>query len=372
MRVIHLVSGDLWAGAEVQLFHLASNLVHIADVALLVIVLNEGQLASKLRDCGVQVEVLDEAKLSSFQIFGEVLRLAKKFKPDVVHTHRKKENIIGGIVSKLIGCKSIRTVHGASEFSNACWNIKSWVINTIDNFVAKLFQHKIVAVSHELKSKLESQFSMAKLEVIENCIDIDFVNEMSLEDVNAKINSEHFNIAFVGRFVDVKRVDLFIEIAKSITEETDLSMPITFHMIGDGPLWNDAVDSVKQMNLEDVVRFEGFVKNTAPYLKQMDLLLFTSDHEGLPMTLLEAMALNVTVMSRNLETIKHVLCGGECGYILKSDQASDFSEEIIELVNNQEIKNKRTNMASAQLGNHYSIDSLINKYMCLYSSIRKN
>ena len=100
----------------------------------------------------------------------------------------------------------------------------------------------------------------------------------------------------------------------------------------------------------------------------MDLLLFTSDHEGLPMTLLEAMALKVPVMSRNLTTIKHVLSDGRCGYILNSDKAQVFSDKIIEVMNNTNDREEKITMAANVVNSDYSINSLIEKYMMLYSN----
>jgi len=228
----------------------------------------------------------------------------------------------------------------------------------VDKSVASLFQKKVIAVSHELNDKLEQHCYKQKLMVIEICIDIEFVRSIATESITYIIDKGDFNVDFVGRFVDVKRTDLFVDIAKTIKAQYP-DARVIFHMLGDGALWNDVKLSVKQLGVDSHVKLLGFVSNTAPYIKKMDLLLFTSDHEGLPMTLLEAMALKVPVMSRNLTTIKHVLSDGRCGYILNSDKAQVFSDKIIEVMNNTNDREEKITMAANVVNSDYSINSLI-------------
>ena len=365
MRIIHFASGDLWAGAEVQLFHLALNINKRDDIDLMVVLLNDGQLAQELRDRKINVVVIDESVHSFFKIAVKFYNISRQFRPDIIHTHRTKENIIGGTVSWLSRCKSIRTVHGASEFS---LNIKLKIINAIDNFVACVFQEKVIAVSYELKDKLQAECFRNKVIVIENCIDIEYVHKMAEVENNYNIDKTQFNIAFVGRFVDVKRTDLFVDIAEYIKKQYP-EHNIKFHMFGDGPLWETTKDYVEKKGLDNTIKLAGFVSNSAPCIGKMNLLLITSDHEGLPMTLLEAMALKVPVMSRELTTVKHVLCDGECGYVLSSDSAVFFAEKIMEIKNNIPENEMITLKAGNRVENNYSIDSLVDKYMKLYQSV---
>ena len=81
------------------------------------IVLNEHELAQRLRDLDISVAIIDEAKFNAWQIFKRIRQILKSTKPDLVHTHRQKENILGSIANLLsIRAKCVRTVHGDSEF----------------------------------------------------------------------------------------------------------------------------------------------------------------------------------------------------------------------------------------------------------------
>jgi glycosyltransferase involved in cell wall biosynthesis len=244
------------------------------------------------------------------------------------------------------------------------------VIGNLDKIAGWLLQDKIVAVSQELSSKLKKIYPPGKVIEIDNSIDPDAVVDKSNEFVDFCPDESHFNVAFVGRFVPVKRVDLFYQIASKILE-LDSKGNIHFYMIGDGPLWRQMNDDITAAGRENRIHLTGFVQNVAPYLKHMNLLLFTSDHEGLPMTLLEAIVLNVAVISRSLATIKQVLCDGECGFIVDSDNISDFSSLIIEIRDgNQDISSKLA-FAIANLQSKYTIKNNAQRYVGVYESVIK-
>src|SRR2546427_5295425 len=116
LRVCHSVSGDLWAGAEVQVATVASYLVERPDVNLSAVLLNEGRLASELRGLGVQVTVIDESRNSAVRIVALLTRYLREHHVEVVHTHRYKESVLGTIAAKLAGVPHVvRTVPGMPE-----------------------------------------------------------------------------------------------------------------------------------------------------------------------------------------------------------------------------------------------------------------
>lgn len=115
MRIVHIASGDKWAGAEVQLLTLASNQALTEDVH--VIVLNAGDLEQRLKQKGIDVAVFDETKFSFADLFRKIRRHLTLLKPNIVHTHRQKENILGSLASFFVrDAVCVRTVHGAPEF----------------------------------------------------------------------------------------------------------------------------------------------------------------------------------------------------------------------------------------------------------------
>lgn len=366
MNIIQLASGDLWAGAEVQLFHLACALDSIEEIQLSVVLLNRGQLADKLIEKGVKVLVLDEAQLSSWAILKQLKEYAAQFKPNIIHTHRTKENILGGLVAKFVGCKNVRTLHGDSEGARSLLSFRANILFSLDRIFARLFQHKIIAVSEELNKKISQRYQKSKVLTINNSINVDYVLEKSNEEIDLDFSKNEISIGFVGRFVPVKRVDLFYQIAK---ETAGINHTINFYMIGDGPLFDKIRNLIKQDSLEHRIHLVGFVENSAPYLKQLDYLLFTSEHEGLPMTLLESMALETVVISTHLPSIKSILKGDECGFFPESEDPKLVAEYIDKLTQDKTLRNKKALGAKNILKQDYSLESNLQKYLSLYQKL---
>lgn len=97
-NVLHIASGDLWAGAEVQMFTLARALQNDLNIRVNVVLLNHGKLEHELRMAGIRTIVLDESKFNSVRILCQLVRTIRELRPDVIHTHRLKENILGSFL----------------------------------------------------------------------------------------------------------------------------------------------------------------------------------------------------------------------------------------------------------------------------------
>lgn len=340
-KVLHVISGDLWAGAEAQACTLLKHLKqHCTVIAVL---LNEGELADRLRASNIPVSVLDESKLSSLQILKELISILTREKPDIVHTHRQKENILGAVANRLsVNARSVRTVHGASE-SEGHW--KSKVLERLDQWVGNHLQDRIIAVSEDLKSKLLPIYRK-KLIVINNGVDIDELHQKSLTAADFKeLEPDRKHIGIVGRLVPVKRVDLFLEAASLF--KTKMIDDFRFHVIGDGPLSDELKEQASALNLNSLVTFHGHRSDIPQCIKSLDTVIMCSDHEGMPMVALETLALGTQLLVRN--TLSHL----SRQFGLK--EFSDVNELLALLKQPPVIDSSNVTTASQQADNYLKI-----------------
>lgn len=368
MRVMQLASGDLWAGAEVQLFYLARALRARPEVELMVVLLNPGQLEQRLRAEGVAVTVFDESRLSAPRIARELYRLMRQWRPDLLHTHRSKENILGSLVAGLCRVPSLRSVHGDSEIPADQW--KQRLIATVNRASGRYLQRALIAVSEELRHKLAREYPSGRIQVIENSIDARELEQRAGQPLSEPLETGGFHVALIGRLVPVKRVDRFVEIARQVAQLAP-DAPIRFHHLGDGPLQGEIRQRIVAAGLgPERIRLHGFTDNSAPWLRNMDLLLFLSDHEGLPMTLLEAMTLGTPVMyRRGLPTIDQLLCQGDCGFPVDVDSDQAFAEAIVDLSARRPELQDRARRARERLLACHDISARVGEYLALYRSI---
>ena len=368
MKVMQLASGDLWAGAEVQLFYLARALQTHPEVELQVVLLNPGQLEQRLRDEGVAVTVFDESRLSAPAIARALYREMRRWRPDLLHTHRSKENILGALVAGLCRVPSLRTVHGDSEIPRDRW--KPRLVAGLNRWTGRWLQRRLIAVSPELAGKLSRDFPAGHIRVIENSIDATELEERARAPLAAPLESDAFHVALIGRMVPVKRVDRFIEVARRLFQRAPEAR-IRFHHLGDGPLLDAMRQKIREAGLDArQITLHGFADNTAPWIRRMDLLLFLSDHEGLPMTLLEAMALGTAVVYRQqLPTLHQLLCDGACGYPVAEDSDDAFAETLLALSADTQAMERTAQRARERLLAGYDISGKIDEYLSLYREI---
>lgn len=373
LHVVHIASGDLWAGAEVQLFTLAKTLLRETDVAATVILLNHGRLENELLSLGIPVTVLDETKLNGLQIFLQFVSALKDLKPDVVHTHRMKENVIGSLSAWFAGgIPSLRTVHGAPE-QNASWRTpRKWVFSKLDWLCARFLQERIVAVSNSLGNTLRKILPSQKIVVIENGIDLAAVAaHLSRSSDRSNGNGRPFRIGIAGRLVPVKRVDIFLHTAQ-LFRTGHPHIAASFHVYGDGPLRSELVRLRDQLGLNNIVNFEGHCSDLPTQLAQLDLLMMTSDHEGLPMVLLEAMALGIPIISYAVGGIPELLDNGACGILVQDHDPASFCQALAHCVENQDDFALWAERARTRVLQRYSASANAQSYLEHYEAVKRH
>ena len=299
LRILHVASGDLWAGAEVQAFTLMSHLARVPGTEVAAVLLNDGMLAAKLRSVGIAVHIVDERQTGAVGILLRLRRVLQEWRPDVVHTHRIKENILGAVAnraSRNVPC--VRTTHGGNErpTHRGARDAANRAVFALDQWCGRVLQQRIVAVSDALGQDLGERFGTEKVVVIENGVDADAVRDARgvAEFRTADPGAAHIGI--IGRLVEVKRVDLFIGMAALLNVNRS-GQTLRFHVFGDGPLRSTLVELAHRTRVSALIRFHGHRDDIATCLGGLDVLVICSDHEGMPMTALEASALEVPLVA---------------------------------------------------------------------------
>jgi L-malate glycosyltransferase len=331
LRVLHVISGDLWAGAEVQANTLITALSTEADVA--VALMNDGVLASKLRTLGIPVNIFDERRLNGLQILLALRRLMVAWRPDIVHTHRTKENILGSLANRFAGnAPCLRTVHGASEDTSRGWRRKlKQALTYADRWCGTHLQQCVVAVSAELAAKLSTRFPNERIVTIENGIDS--------QDVLARVHPVDFrertpaatHVGIMGRLMPVKRVDIFLDCAARLRQD-EPARNWHFHVFGDGPLRQGLEQQAHRLALNDITTFHGHRDDSIACLAALDALVICSDHEGLPMVLLEALAVGTPVVAHATGGMTDVVEESSHGLLVEEHTASGYARATVSLL----------------------------------------
>lgn len=363
VHVLHLASGDLWAGAEVQTCLLCKKLEKSEEVVLSVALLNEGELAERLRAEGVDVVVFPEEQMHVFKIYRELTRLCRQKSIQVIHSHRQKENVLAALCRLFPGIPSIRTVHGAPEFAFKRLSLKNVQV-LVDRFAGRWLQRYTVAVSEDLRDKLCENHPDSKLVTILNGI----ASEAVESENPLQLESGEIHIGIVGRLVPVKRIDLFLRMAEKLIAKEQYP-GLRFWVIGDGPLRIESETLARELGIADHVRFTGHIDSALPYLQSLDALIMCSDHEGTPMTILEAMQIGCPVIAHDVGGLRELLDNGRCGELVSAQEPDAYAVAVQNLLQHDAPREKLVEAAKLRVSETYSIEKTAQDYIDLYRGI---
>ena len=267
------------------------------------------------------------------------------------------------LASKGIHIPIITTLHGTDITlvgkDNSLKPVIEFSINNSDG---------VTCVSQYLKDTTYEYFNITReIEVIYNFIDFSKFS---------KTNKEHFKkiiapsgekiITHVSNLREVKRAEDTIYIFQKINQK----IPSTLLIIGDGPQRANLEMLCKRMGLCDQIRFLGKQEAVEDLLSISDLFILPSASESFGLAALEAMAIEVPVISSNIGGIPEVNVQGETGYLCDVGDIDKMAERALYILSDEKIHSqfKRKALHRAK---EFDINKIVPQYFDLYEKVRE-
>jgi len=213
----------------------------------------------------------------------------------------------------------------------------------------------IIAQSEDMKRDLEENYPLtaSKISLINNPVDIKKVELLGEESLDYKFDRDKINLISVGTLSRRKRQDLILE--------TLALLPLNYHLVivGSGAEESSLKELTKKLNLEERVDFEGHKTNPYPYMKQANIFILTSEHEGFPNVLLEANSLGTPIVSFPcLGGVDEIIENGVNGFLLLNRDTTNLATKIKEAVE-MEFDKK---IVIDSVERRYSTDIILKRY----------
>jgi L-malate glycosyltransferase len=367
MTILHVCSGDLWAGAERMAWTLLKELRSDPDKKLVALILNEGALSRMLRALGVETWVVSEHDNSFVQLVRKSRKCLRGRNIDIIHGHGYKENLLSAFLL-LLGNAAYccATIHGLPESSrrlDGMRRVKHKLTNIVNILILKHMFRQVVAVSRDIRRVLPHQkgLKQAVTHVIHNGIDLtDWEHFRPVPRIDERVH-----IGTVGRMVPVKRFDRFLAIA---TEVVRRNQNIRFSILGDGPLKEDLAILIKRLALDKSVTLETPQEDPRAYYHSLDVYMNTSDHEGIPLSILEAMASKKPIIAPRVGGIPEIISHGEEGYLLDGGRADEFVRYCLALSADGNRRRTMGEKGNQTVVSRFSSKTMSNAYKTLYEA----
>jgi len=356
IKVAHVVSGDLWGGAEAQALSLIYQQRLFADVLL--ITFNQGELFLRAGSKGLDVVCVDEKDFGIAAIIVKLRKILSDFQPDVVHSHGYKENFLSGISSFYRGYLLVRTFHGRGMLG------VNWKNDFIEKVNGIFFSKRIISVSESLKDFILSKgFDRKKISVIHNGIDPAESGIGRLSRLALDLSHEDKVIGIIARLVPVKNHKCLIQ---AISLEPLSQIRSKLLIIGDGPLRSKLEDYVDELNVRDKVIFLGFKNNVSDFLSILDLFVLASRDEGIPISLLEAMRASIPVVCTKVGGIPEIIEDKITGLLVEPDDSKGMSEACYRMLADKRFSDELARNSKELIYSKFSLSKSVDDTLALY------
>lgn len=336
LRVCHIMSADLWAGAEVQVATLASWLARQRDVALSAVLFNEGRLAAELRALGIEVAVIDEGRHTAPALARRAAAFLRHRHVDIVHTHRYKDTIVGAAAARMAGVPDlVRTVHGLGEPLPRRQRLKFSACEALDKAVLWGSAARVIAVSRDLADTLRrTGYRRSTVIAIHNGLEVGRVVPVRhRDDVRRELGIPTRSVVFgtAGRLSPVKSQASLLRAAAMILPKWPGAR---FVIAGDGPLRTNLLAMAEALGIAHACVFPGSRADVHDVIAAMDVFVLPSLHEGIPMALLEAMALSRPVVATAVGGVPEVVTDRANGLLVPSGDDAALVRACVQLAAN--------------------------------------
>ncbi len=295
--------------------------------------------------------------------FRRLLALQQRERFDVIQADLP----VAGILARLAGrWSSVPVVYTEHNLQERYHSVTQWA-----NAATYGWNRRVLAVSGEVAESIGRYGLRGRTRVmtLPNGVPVEQVRAEAAKGLGVRgelgIPGTHLVVGTVAVFRSQKRLADWLEVAARVAATRS---DVTFLMVGGGPLENQIRERVAALGLSHRVRMTGFRPDGRRLMAAMDVFLMTSEFEGLPIALLEAMALGKPVVSTRVGGIPEVLAAG-AGLLASVGAIDELSYGVLQLLNDVKRRARMGAAGAAQVESEYHVKHRVRAIETLYKEI---
>ena len=375
MKVLQLAYKSNITGGEKVLLQLcdalssASHSIHCCCP-------ERGELTDALEERSIEYSVIPFSKTYDLNADSKIVRLIKEQRIELLHSHGMLVNILGRLACRSIGgFPSISTVHLTRKLSSTprVGGMGSYIKNNfyyrlLDNWSSS-FSNRVVAVSRAVREDLlEQGYPKEKIVVIPNGIDANTftkVSEQERRNHRRELGIDEGDTLFgtIARLSPQKDVTCFLE-ALARQEESCKAF-----IAGDGPLREQLMQRALALSISHRCHFLGHRRDIAALLKACDVFVLSSRWEGLPLTILEAMASSLPVNASAVDGSKEAVIHEETGILVEAGKVDQFSKAMALLAADPKLRQRYGSASLERVKKVFTIERVAKEHLKLYEEV---
>lgn len=297
-------------------------------------------------------------------LFSSLYKLIKEEDPDIFIVSKYYFfTSLSIIFLKLLGKKVVLSV---DTFPGVIWFSRSWILNTVTWLYTWAIGRILfnlcdkVVLLHEGLISTAKKLGIPRFRVIHNGVDLDsFQNVKPPEDI-VKKDGELF-VTYIGRMDKVKGYDVLIEAGRSILGKYK---NVKFLFVGGSSKLEELDKSTDTRMI-----FTGFRKDVASILSVSDIVVLPSFAEGLPNTIMEAMASKLSVIASNVGGIPYLIKDGETGFLIPPGDVHELEKKLSELIEDKDLRERIGEEARKKIQVDFNWEAIHEEYEKVFAEI---
>ncbi len=291
--------------------------------------------------------------LAAVRALGQLLRQQQ---PDVIHAHSAMSGVVARIAGRIANIPVIYTVHGFG-FKPEVPRRQRWAAWLTEFALAPITSHMVCVSEYERQLAARLPIPASRVSVIFNAVPDTAPQHRPVQ--------EPVRIVMVARMASPKRPDLLLQALALLRDRTGHEVGAT--LIGDGPDIKLHQALCQQLGLQQVT-FTGNVTDVAERLAQHAIFVLMSDHEGLPISVIEAMHAGLAVVASDLPGLRELIDVGIHG-LLVPNHAAALADSLHLLVGDAELRVQLGQAAQQRVADQFSPQRMVEPVAARYAQL---
>ena len=364
ISVMEIVHSMEVGGMERVVMHLVRNMDRSRYRPIVVCIARKGDFALALEETDVPVLCLDKPPGVSLAAPRKLAGMIRDHQVRIVHMHNSGPFFTGTLASVLRRVPVRVYTDHARDFPDR------WRVMMTERVLGRLID-RAVAVSEETRQNLIRYLSIPanKIQVIPNGVE---APQVPPDDDLAELRREFgagpgdLLVVVIARLEAQKAIHRMIDAARIVHER----LPhVRFLVVGGGNLEGQLREMIRDRNLEEVFHLAGWRLDATALLAAADVFALSSNWEGLPMSLLEAIALSKPAVCPNVGDVGKAILDGESGCLVKPNDAAALAETLIGLLTDPERMAAMGARARRLFDERFGAATMARQYEALFEEV---
>lgn len=374
VRLLELRNTYKWGGGPDKTILLSAERHAKSRVSVVVAYIRDARdhefvIGQKAREKGLTFYEIIERGKCDLRVLAAIRTIVIKHDINLIHGHEYKSDLFACLIRLWMWRRRIALVSTAHAW--VILGFRGALYRRLDLALMKFFD-RLIAVSHATKSEMvEEGLPAEKIEMIHNGIDTDAWSPLRRSNAFREelgLTGAYPVVGYVGRINPEKDLETWLRAASAVARTYP---DARFVIVGDGRDGTGAVLQrlASELGIGEQVLFPGYRSDLQSVYSAFDVFMLSSRREGLPNSLLEAMAMGLPVVTTDVAGAKELVAHGQTGFVLAQGDATGLGQALLTLVEDRLLLQRMGEEGRKRVEREFSFAVRLRKIEDLYEDV---